>query len=122
MREHKQLKGRQTTKIKEIGDALRAAGYLTIDTQAEALGLGRSTAWTVLRADHKSSGLTAAVVDRMLAAPMLPPPVRDKLLEYVAEKSAGLYGHCLKQRHQFLRKLSFRFMPARQERSHNQCS
>ena len=87
------MKARQCAKIREIGEALCAAGYVTLDKQAEALGLGRSTAWTVLRADHKASGLTAAVLQRMLAAPKLPDAVRAKLLEYLAEKSAGLYGH-----------------------------
>jgi hypothetical protein len=106
MREHLQMKARQKAKIKEIGDALRAAGYLTIDSQAEALGLGRSTAWTLLRAEHKTSGLSSAVVDRMLAAPKLPPAVQKKVLEYIAEKSAGLYGHCPKQRRRFLERMS----------------
>jgi hypothetical protein len=73
-----------------------------------ALGLCRSTAWFVLQADHKNSGLTATVVDRILAAPHLPQAVHDKILEYVAEKSAGLYGHCPKQRRRFLGALSAR--------------
>jgi hypothetical protein len=38
----------------------------------------------------------------MLAARDLPPAVHQKLLEYVAEKSAGLYGHCPKRRRRFL--------------------
>ena len=29
----------------------------------------------------------------MLAAPQLPPLVRLKILEYIEEKAAGLYGH-----------------------------
>ena len=64
MREHRQMKARQNGKIKEIGDALRATGYVTIDSQAKVLGLSRSTAWTLLRADHKTSGLSSAIVDR----------------------------------------------------------
>lgn len=77
-------------------------GYTTLDKQAEVLGLGRSTTWNVLQAGHKNSGLSAAVVERMLAARDLPPAVHQKLLEYVAEKSAGLYGHCPKRRLRFL--------------------
>jgi hypothetical protein len=42
---------------------------------------------------HKASGPTAAVVQRMLAAAKASEAVREKLLEYVIEKSAGLYRH-----------------------------
>ena len=81
-----------------------------------ALGLCRSTAWTVLQTDHKNSGLTSAVINCMLAAPKLPPAVRAKVLEYVTEKSEGLYGHCPKQRHRFLAKLSARVHKAQSTR------
>jgi hypothetical protein len=107
-RENREMKARQCAKIREIGEALCAAGYATLDKQAEALGLCRSTAWTVLQADHKASGLSAAVLQRMLAAPKLPNAVREKLLEYLAEKSAGHYGHCASQRRKFLAALSVR--------------
>jgi hypothetical protein len=88
---------RQSCKIREIGDALVSEGFLTLDQQADALGLRRSTAWTILRANHKSSGLSAAIINRMLAAPRLPPLVRATILEYVEEKRAGSYGHSKKQ-------------------------
>jgi hypothetical protein len=105
---YRAMKSRQNAKIKEIGDALRAAGYHSLNKQAEALGLCRSTAWTVLQAGHKTSGLTRAVLNCMLAAPKLPPPVRAKVLEYIAEKSEGLYGHSPKQRRRFRAALSAR--------------
>jgi hypothetical protein len=104
--QNREMKARQSAKIREIGEVLCAAGYVTLDKQADALGLARSTAWTVLRAGHKASGLSAAVLERMLAAPELPDVVHEKLLEYVAEKSAGLYGHCANQRRRFLTALS----------------
>ena len=109
---NREMKARQCAKIREIGEGLCAAGYVTLDKQADALGLARSTAWTVLRADHKGSGLSAAVLQRMLAAPKLPDAVREKLLEYLAEKSAGLYGHCANQRRRFLTALSARCVQA----------
>ena len=87
------MKARQCAKIKEIGAALQAAGYTVLDEQAEVFGLGRSTTWSVMRGGHKSSGLSAAIIKRMLAAPQLPPSVHQKLMEYVAEKCAGLYFH-----------------------------
>jgi hypothetical protein len=102
----REMKARQCAKIKEIGDALRFAGYVTLDEQALVLGLGRSTTWAVLQADHKASGLSAAVINRMLAAPRLPPTVSEKILEYVNEKASGLYGHSPARRRRFVINLS----------------
>jgi len=92
---------RQSHKIVELKEALVREGYLTVNAQAAALGLGRSTTWTVLRANHKASGLSASVIARMLSAPQLPPSVREKILEYVQEKQAGLYGHNRRQIERF---------------------
>ena len=44
------LKARQSSKIREIGNALITAGIISLDAQAKALGLPRSTAWTILSA------------------------------------------------------------------------
>jgi hypothetical protein len=96
---------RQCAKIREIADALVAEGFLCLDEQAMALGLSRSTTWWLLKADHKASGLSAAVINRMLASSHLPPVVRQKILEYVEEKAAGVYGHNQKQRRRFVRQL-----------------
>jgi hypothetical protein len=54
------MKARQAAKIRELGHALVDAGFLTLDEQSKALGLARSTTWTILRASHKGSGLSAA--------------------------------------------------------------
>lgn len=102
----KDVKARQSAKIREIGAALVAMGYLALDEQARALGLGRSTAWTILQANHKNSGLSATVIIRMLAAPKLPPLVRAIILEYVDEKVAGLYGHSKLQLRRFAARLT----------------
>jgi hypothetical protein len=85
-------KTRQAAKIRELGDALIASGIVTLDAQAAALGLSRSTTWTILKGNHKSSGLSAAIINRVLATPQLPPLIHTKILEYVEEKTAGLYG------------------------------
>ena len=53
------LKARQSAKIKQFGDALVEAGYHALDGQARVLGLSRSTTWTILKANHKSSGLSS---------------------------------------------------------------
>jgi preprotein translocase subunit SecB len=85
------LKSGHSSPIQRIGDALVAEGFVTLDEQAKTLGLPRSTTWTILRANHKKSGLSAAIVNRILKSPQLPGPVRAKVLQYVEEKSAGLH-------------------------------
>ena len=66
------MKARQSAKIREIADALICAGFPTIDAQAKILGVGRSTAWTLLKSTHKGSGLSAKVISRILAVRQLP--------------------------------------------------
>jgi hypothetical protein len=87
------MKARQAAKMREIRDALVAEGCARLDDQAGALGLSRSTTWTIMKGNHKSSGLSARILNRMLSAPRLQPGVRTKILEYIAEKSAGHYGN-----------------------------
>lgn len=102
------VKVKQAAKIQEIGAALVASGIVGLDNQASALGLSRSTTWTILKGNHKASGLSATVVNRILAAPKLPALVRAKILEYVADKAAGRYGHDEALRRKFVNSLSVR--------------
>jgi hypothetical protein len=88
------------------------AGFVTLDEQARVLGLSRSTAWTVMRGSHKCSGLSAAIIKRMLAAPNLPLSAKTVLLEYVEAKSAGRYGHGQYRMRQFLAQLGTANDPA----------
>jgi hypothetical protein len=88
-----EMKARQCAKIKELYKVLIATGFRSLDEQAKALGLSRSTTWTIIKASHKNSGLSASVINRILAKPQLPPLVRATVVEYVEDKSAGLYGH-----------------------------
>src|ERR1700704_2804706 len=94
------------SKIKELKDALVASGFVSLDQQAKALGLARSTTVTILRTTHKNSGLSAATVNGMLRSPHLPSSVQTKLLEYIKEKSVGLCGHSEPQRERFIAGLS----------------
>ena len=82
----------QRLKIEEITETLVKCGFVALDEQADVLGLSRSTAWTIIRGIHKSSGLSATTINRMLATGRLPLRVRLKLLEYIAEKMSGAYG------------------------------
>ena len=83
----------QSAKIRELRHALVYSGFLTLDEQARCLGLSRSTAWAVLKGNHKGSGLSACLIKRMLASPELPPLAKRVILEYAENKSAGVYGH-----------------------------
>ena len=100
------MKARQADKIRELRMTLRAAGFVTLDAQAKVLSLPRSTTWAILKGNHKHSGLSAAIINRMLAAPQLPLLVRTKIVEYVDEKLAGSYGHSNALRRKFAEKLS----------------
>src|SRR5262245_60649063 len=88
-----EAKARQSLKIKALRVALIRAGIITLNEQARALRLSRSTTWAVLRGDHKASGLSASIISRMLSSPELPAIVRSQILDYVTEKAAGAYGH-----------------------------
>jgi hypothetical protein len=103
---HAKPKVRQSCAIRELSDALAAAGFASLDQQAKVLGLCRSTTWTILKGSHKSSGLSATIINRALAAPHLPAHVRAKILEYVGEKAAGRYDHSKTQRRKFIAQLS----------------
>jgi hypothetical protein len=95
----------QASRIRDLRQALIEAGHKSLDQQATALGLCRSTTWTVLRGDHKCSGLGAALVARMWVAPELPPTARTILANYITEKSQGAYGHKEDQRERFIAQL-----------------
>ena len=55
----------------------------------------------------------------MLAAPELPPLARTKILEYVEEKAAGLYGGSRSQRRKFAARLSIEKLPVCRETESN---
>jgi hypothetical protein len=99
------VKDRQALKIKELAEALVAAGFESLDDQADALGLSRSTTWTILKAKHKNYGLSAAVINRVLRNPDLNSRVRAKVVEYIREKTAGSFGHNHIQLRRFVRQL-----------------
>ena len=101
----RELKARQSSKIREIGEALITTGFVSLDAQAKVLGLPRSTAWTILSAEHKSTGISAKIICRMLSSERLPPLVRAKIMEYAEEKAAGIYGGTKTQRRRFASKL-----------------
>src|SRR5690348_12276325 len=68
---------RRTIPIQLIADALIKAGHTSLDAQAKALGLSRSTAWTIVKTKHKLGRLNAETTSRILANPDTPSSVRS---------------------------------------------
>jgi hypothetical protein len=81
---------KRTVGIQHITDALIASGYTSLDEQAKALGVNRSTTWTIVKAKHKLGRLSAKTSGRILANPELPARVRAVMQQYLAERSATL--------------------------------
>jgi hypothetical protein len=71
-RERAAMQPEHLKKIRNICDSLVAAGFRTLDKQAEVLGLPRSTTWSILHGNHKKSGLSAGLVTRMLRSRVFP--------------------------------------------------
>jgi hypothetical protein len=94
-------KERQLQRIREMAVLVRHLGAEKVSQQAEMLGLGRSLTHQIMNPTYKSYGVSAAVVIRMLKHQRLPLPVRDKLMLYLRERAAGLYGHNLSQIRRF---------------------
>jgi hypothetical protein len=80
----------RTVAIQDIADALIVEGYYSLDEQANALGIHRSTAWTIVKNKHKLGRLSEKTTSRMLAQPKLPPSVRAAVLRYVMERPRSL--------------------------------
>jgi hypothetical protein len=114
--DHNRTRERQTVKIKELAETLEAAGFGSLDEKAYALGLSRSTTWTILKAKHKNYGLSAAILNRVLRKPNLNSRVRAKIMEYIQEKAAGSYGHNDTQLHRFMRRLGRKAPPSVQNK------
>src|SRR3569832_1412268 len=69
-----------------ITEALIESGYRSLDAQARALGLSRSTAWTVIKHKHKLGRLHMNTAMKMLAHPALPVRVRAAVEAYVSSR------------------------------------
>ena len=60
-----------------VANALIKAGYVSLDAQAKALGVSRSTAWTIVKAKQKLGCLNNKTVRNILANPDTPASVRE---------------------------------------------
>ena len=82
----------QRQKIEQIARTLAECGFVALDEQGLRPRFVAQHAWTIIRGTHKTSGLCASTINRMLATGRLPLRVRQKLLEYIAAKMSGAYG------------------------------
>ena len=80
---------RYSVGIQHIREALVASGYTSLDQQAKALGIHRSTAWTIIKGTHKLGRLSRKTTVRILANPDTPPSVRAVIRQYLAKRSIG---------------------------------
>ena len=62
--------------IQLVAEALVKSGYTSLDAQAKALGLNRSTTWTIMKTKHKLGHLNNRTVRQILANPDTPVSVR----------------------------------------------
>ena len=76
-----------TIGLQRISEALIASGYTSLDEQAKALGINRSTAWTIIKTKHKLGRLSTKTTERILANPATPASVRALVQRYLAERS-----------------------------------
>ena len=67
---------RRKIPIQPIAEALIEAGYTSLDEQAKALGLSRSTAWTIAKTKHKLGRLNTKTTRCILANPETPVSIR----------------------------------------------
>ena len=73
------------TKIQDITEALISSGYTSLDGQAKALGLDRSTAWTIIRNRHKLGRLSGKTIERIITNPETPPLVLAAIRRYAVD-------------------------------------
>jgi len=77
---------RKFTTVQEIRKALGTSGNVSLDQQAKALGIHRSTAWTIIKSQHKLGRLNHKTIKRILENSETPPAVRAIVQQYLAEK------------------------------------
>jgi hypothetical protein len=78
---------RRRASIQQIVSALVAAGYVSLDERAKALGVNRSTAWNIISARNKLGRLNAKTTARILANSETPETVRILVRRYLDEES-----------------------------------
>src|SRR5262245_15267532 len=81
-----------SNELERISEALISCGYTSLDEQAKALGVSRSTAWTITKNKHKLGRLSARTINRILLNPQTPANVRQVIQQYIAKRCAVIQG------------------------------
>src|SRR5689334_12674294 len=81
----------RTIPSRPVAEALIAPGYTSLDEQAKALGLNRSTTWTIVKNKHKLGYLNSKTTQRILANPTTPQSVRSIIQQYLAQPFDALH-------------------------------
>jgi hypothetical protein len=76
IRELERKQSGRTVPSQLIASALIEAGYISLDTQAKALGLNRSTVWNIMKSKHKLGRLNSKTARCIWANPDTPASVR----------------------------------------------
>ena len=72
--------------IQLIAEAVIKTGYNSLDAQAKALGLTRSTTWTIMKTKHKLGHLNNKTARSILANPDTPESLRE-LIQIMLEQT-----------------------------------
>lgn len=71
--------------IQLIADALIKTGYSSLDAQAKALGLRRSTTWNIMKTKHKLGHLNNKTTRCILTNPDTPESLRELIQRMLGE-------------------------------------
>ena len=70
------MRSDRSIELDRLSEALISSGYISLDEQAKALGLGRSTVWVIVKKKYKVGRLNTKTIDRILNNTHTPPAVR----------------------------------------------
>jgi hypothetical protein len=83
------MRRKRAISLQDISEVLIGCGYTKLDKQAKALGVDRSTAWTIVNVKHKLGRLSSKTTSRILENPETPPAVRNVVQQYLDERSVA---------------------------------
>jgi hypothetical protein len=96
-----EIKARQSAKIRQLAEAAKLTGLHTLDELASALGIPRSTAWTIRNGGHKASGLSVSIIDSHVIRAEASAVRSHNTARIHRRENSGLYGGNERQRRLF---------------------
>ena len=74
--------------IQPIANAVIEAGFISLDAQAKALGVSRSTAWTIMKAKHKLRPFNSKTAHCILTNANTPVSVRELVQTMLEDRNS----------------------------------